>query len=595
MSKKVKFKVEERSYPRSSAIVDIDVDDGVQEVTFGGDTWLDVDLYDVKKQFPDVKRLIIMNNIASISISNFMFPNVEDVVSYNRNYKSDKGRLVYCGAGYYKLRNVFIKNEGDKIDLSDIIRIGDNALEGCMSTSFISARNFRYIDEDAFANYPPASFGPFTNGVLVCSNVIAGVDTKAKELVIPPRVSMSGIKSQPDVTFEKITVTSDKNMGAIYNLSAEVLYVDFDTAMTFTNWKNMGIKKVEVSASNVFYTSKDGILYDKTGTILVKCPVNYYKDEVIIPEGVKKIAEAAFISCHIKSVKFPDSLDLIENRAFFCCDELKSIDFGNSIFSIGGMYSESAFSYCKSLKQVTLPPQIKDIGERAFINCINLSSVTLNEGLLFIGESAFSNNKALTEINIPATVQKLADRCLDNVRRIHISDYLPKDFFKSCIRNSEDDYNYSDDNIYDIVEITDGTYKLFIPRYIAAQDIAKMDDTFYMRKFSDIVSDNKFVESILDMALYTETKQNLAISIYKYNNSSSIKTYLRRTAVNLTNRLLDSKKENELVDFLKLNIMSSSSMKKLLADDRIHQFTLAEAYLLNAISQSDGSSKTFKL
>lgn len=595
MSKKVKFKVEERSYPRSSAIVNIDVDDGVQEVTFGGDTWLDVDLYDVKKQFPDVKRLIIMNNIASISISNFMFPNVEDVVSYNRNYKSDKGRLVYCGAGYYKLRNVFIKNEGDKIDLSDIIRIGDNALEGCMSTSFISARNFRYIDEDAFANYPPASFGPFTNGVLVCSNVIAGVDTKAKELVIPPRVSMSGIKSQPDVTFEKITVTSDKNMGAIYNLSAEVLYVDFDTAMTFTNWKNMGIKKVEVSASNVFYTSKDGILYDKTGTILVKCPVNYYKDEVIIPEGVKKIAEAAFISCHIKSVKFPDSLDLIENRAFFCCDELESIDFGNSIFSIGGMYSESAFSYCKSLKQVTLPPQIKDIGERAFINCINLSSVTLNEGLLFIGESAFSNNKALTEINIPATVQKLADRCLDNVRRIHISDYLPKDFFKSCIRNSEDDYNYSDDNIYDIVEITDGTYKLFIPRYIAAQDIAKMDDTFYMRKFSDIVSDNKFVESILDMALYTETKQNLAISIYKYNNSSSIKTYLRRTAVNLTNRLLDSKKENELVDFLKLNIMSSSSMKKLLADDRIHQFTLAEAYLLNAISQSDGSSKTFKL
>lgn len=595
MSKKVKFKVEERSYPRSSAIVDIDVDDGVQEVTFGGDTWLDVDLYDVKKQFPDVKRLIIMNNIASISISNFMFPNVEDVVSYNRNYKSDKGRLVYCGAGYYKLRNVFIKNEGDKIDLSDIIRIEDNALEGCMSTSFISARNFRYIDEDAFANYPPASFGPFTNGVLVCSNVIAGVDTKAKELVIPPRVSMSGIKSQPDVTFEKITVTSDKNMGAIYNLSAEVLYVDFDTAMTFTNWKNMGIKKVEVSASNVFYTSKDGILYDKTGTILVKCPVNYYKDEVIIPEGVKKIAEAAFISCHIKSVKFPDSLDLIENRAFFCCDELESIDFGNSIFSIGGMYSESAFSYCKSLKQVTLPPQIKDIGERAFINCINLSSVTLNEGLLFIGESAFSNNKALTEINIPATVQKLADRCLDNVRRIHISDYLPKDFFKSCIRNSEDDYNYSDDNIYDIVEITDGTYKLFIPRYIAARDIAKMDDTFYMRKFSDIVSDNKFVESILDMALYTETKQNLAISIYKYNNSSSIKTYLRRTAVNLTNRLLDSKKENELVDFLKLNIMSSSSMKKLLADDRIHQFTLAEAYLLNAISQSDGSSKTFKL
>lgn len=358
-------------------------------------------------------------------------------------------------------------------------------------------------------------------------------------------------------------------------------------------WAVIEVSSFLSSASFAFLYNDLRFLYDKTGTILVKCPVNYYKDEVVIPEGVKKIAEAAFISCHIKSVKFPDSLDLIEDRAFFCCDELESIDFGNSIFSIGGMYSESAFSYCKSLKQVTLPPQIKDIGERAFFGCNNLSSVTFNEGLLFIGESAFSNNKALTEINIPATVQKLADKCLDRVKRIHINGYLPKDFFKSCILNSED--NYSADNIYDIVEITDGTYKLFIPRYIAARDIAKMNDTFYMRKFSDIASDNKFVESMLDMAEYTEAKQNLAIAIYKYNNSSSIKTYLRRTAVNLTNRLLDSKKENELVDFLKLNIMSLPSMKKLLADDRIHQFTSAEAYLLNAISQSDGSSKTFKL
>lgn len=49
MSKNVKFKVEKRSYPKNSAIVDIDVDDGVQEVTFGGDTSLDVDLYDVKR------------------------------------------------------------------------------------------------------------------------------------------------------------------------------------------------------------------------------------------------------------------------------------------------------------------------------------------------------------------------------------------------------------------------------------------------------------------------------------------------------------------------------------------------------------------
>ena len=358
-------------------------------------------------------------------------------------------------------------------------------------------------------------------------------------------------------------------------------------------------------------------------------------EEAILTEGIAYIGRNAFSGCNkLHQVVLPISIEEIEDSAFENCSSLKSIslpmalktigdgalkgtglrtiEIPKSVFWLGdglvadcqsmehvtipeniGRIPDHMFEGCINLKKVELHEKLEAIGERAFFGCNNLSSVTLNEGLLFIGESAFSNNKALTEINIPATVQKLADKCLDRVKRIHVNGYLPKDFFKSCILNSED--NYSADNIYDIVEITDGTYKLFIPRYIAARDIAKMNDTFYMRKFSDITSDNKFVESMLDMAEYTETKQNLAIAIYKYNNSSSIKTYLRRTAVNLTNRLLDSKKENELVDFLKLNIMSLPSMKKLLADDRIHQFTSAEAYLLNAISQSDGSSKTFKL
>lgn len=75
------------------AIVDIDIPDGVETITFSaenefGGQYQCVYLKSVLKQFPDVKEIKIKPSICSIEIANEMFPNVQMVTSENTRFQS---------------------------------------------------------------------------------------------------------------------------------------------------------------------------------------------------------------------------------------------------------------------------------------------------------------------------------------------------------------------------------------------------------------------------------------------------------------------------------------------------------------------------
>ena len=59
-----------------------------------------------------------------------------------------------------------------------------------------------------------------------------------------------------------------------------------------------------------------------------------------------------------------------------------------------------------SVKLITIPGSIKNIGERAFANCKKLQKATINEGVKKISKEAFSCT-TLEEITIPSTVTEL--------------------------------------------------------------------------------------------------------------------------------------------------------------------------------------------
>ena len=86
------------------------------------------------------------------------------------------------------------------------------------------------------------------------------------------------------------------------------------------------LKSIHVSPNNKNYSDKDGVLFDKSGKVLYKCP-NGYSGDYAIPEGVQVIYPYAFHHCKkLRSVSIPASLDCwlgFYERQFISNDQLK--------------------------------------------------------------------------------------------------------------------------------------------------------------------------------------------------------------------------------------------------------------------------------
>lgn len=140
------------------------------------------------------------------------------------------------------------------------------------------------------------------------------------------------------------------------------------------------IKEYNVSEANPWYTSQGGVLYNKDKTRLL-----------CYPQGKKD-----------KTVKIPDSVQVIRGKAFHCNRNIEKAVLPKSLQKIGG----NAFSWCENLKSVKIPGKNVVIGPLAFGCCQLLSQVELGNGVRQIKSDAFYDTK-LKEIHIPASVEKI--------------------------------------------------------------------------------------------------------------------------------------------------------------------------------------------
>jgi hypothetical protein len=109
-----------------------------------------------------------------------------------------------------------------------------------------------------------------------------------------------------------------------------------------------GLTTITVDSDNAYFSSQDGVLFNKDKTTLVAYPVAK-NGSYSIPSTVTTIGYYAFFYCNsLTSITIPDSVTTIDVAAFANCSALTSITIGNGVTSIGS----DAFYNCSGLTSV---------------------------------------------------------------------------------------------------------------------------------------------------------------------------------------------------------------------------------------------------
>ena len=165
------------------------------------------------------------------------------------------------------------------------------------------------------------------------------------------------------------------------------------------------LTSITVAKNNKYYSSIDGVLFNKDKTMLIKCPEER-TGSYTIPDSVTSIGDDAFRVCdNLTSVTISDSVTSIGDYAFSRCDGLTSVTIPDSVTSIG----EKVFINCDSLTSVTISGSITSIGKGVFNGCESLTSVIIPNSVTSIGEDAFHNCTSLTSVTIPNSVTSIGD------------------------------------------------------------------------------------------------------------------------------------------------------------------------------------------
>lgn len=186
------------------------------------------------------------------------------------------------------------------------------------------------------------------------------------------------------------------------------------------------LEEINVHADNPKFTSDKGIMYNKDKSILYNVP-SKYRNSLSFPNSLQTIAGYAFRGYAASSIKLPNSVKKLENRAFMY-SEFKSIDIG-SVSEIGN----SVFFGCDKTENIILSELITWIPNDTFGDCEALSSITFPQSVRLIGKYAFNGCYNLRNIYMESSTPPSATSDVKSCRDVFtfipyesINLYVPK-------------------------------------------------------------------------------------------------------------------------------------------------------------------------
>ncbi|MBE5731109.1 MAG: leucine-rich repeat domain-containing protein [Clostridiales bacterium] len=301
--------------------------------------------------------------------------------------------------------------------------------------------------------YSVAGLGNYVGTHLVIPEEYNGLPVKKIE--IDAFCEQDGLDNSALLAIKAITIAdSVTDMGEYMSFAEtkiEKLNIGSGVKESIRSWSfgmSNSLKEINVSKDNQTYMSKDGVLYSKDGSKLVKYPqqkadkmfriprsVNTIKMEAFYGNGnIKKvkmgnhlttIESKAFYGTTLEEIKIPNSVEIIGSWAFGSCKNLKKVKIGRKVRIIEGSafydtlieeikipnsvekLEGDAFESCEKLKKVHIGSGVKEIGDYTFAGCDSLEEVVLPKNIEKIGTYAFAYCESLKRIIIPKSVKTI--------------------------------------------------------------------------------------------------------------------------------------------------------------------------------------------
>ena len=309
-----------------------------------------------------------------IEIKNYMldFKNLNDVIlpssirimganSFNNVWKeqhmTSSGLVVWNG--------ILVDGASVSGEISipeDIKCIADGAFyDNKNITNVTIPRGVKRIGEEAFFQCDNLEKVEMNEGLEVIGREAFSRCYKLRETLIPSTVKESGIAA-----FESTVTTNNTSNSS----GSEELNISDGVLLSGKNTKG------EVVIPEGVTKIADFTFYNNQNITSVK-----------IPSTVKEIGKATFAGSKIKKVIIPGSVKNIPNEAFEQCKDLEEVTFEDGVETIGSF----AFSGC-AMTSIDLPSSVTKIGIGAFRGCSKLEIVKRNQNIN-VEEDAFSGTK----------------------------------------------------------------------------------------------------------------------------------------------------------------------------------------------------------
>lgn len=187
-------------------------------------------------------------------------------------------------------------------------------------------------------------------------------------------------------------------------------------------------------------------LKGKIRKVVAIAPRAFAKDDqgsitdIVLPKYLVEIGEDAFRGSDIASVEMPNTVKRLGVHAFADCKNLKNVTLSSSLTLI----PMGAFSGCEALEELQVPASVKKIADLAF-EASGLKEMELPMGVEMVGAGAFFNCQQLEKLAFPNSLKRLGVCCFlycNKLKNLTLPDQKPRRMQPSA----NIDKNLPDDN-----------------------------------------------------------------------------------------------------------------------------------------------------